>query len=305
MPGQQLNIQATGAGYEAFAEAVLGRIAAMVPVPRAHDFGLDFYVLPRVPLSPTLEAAVALCGIQVKGADKLTIAFGGLNKKGEWKQYEIEWLRALDVPFYIAVSDTAFSSISLYSTGPALGVFWRAGTPFEIRCSFGAPSSGDEHTFVDPVSEQASEATAMGDDRRWTVDLGAPFLNLRLADLVDKSHRENLRNVLLAWIHTDRASLFYRHMGVPRQHLRMAYRTNIVPQAVQDWMFWNPAPGASSTGLEQTVGPIATVLVQHLLGQKDTVGLQAWLPALEWLASRNSLDGLGVGAIREIREAKP
>jgi hypothetical protein len=38
MPGQQLNIQATGAGYEAFAEAVLGRIAAMVPVPRAHDY---------------------------------------------------------------------------------------------------------------------------------------------------------------------------------------------------------------------------------------------------------------------------
>lgn len=229
MPGQQLNIQATGAGYESFAEAVLGRIAAMVPVPREQDFGLDFYALPRVPLSPILETAVELCGIQVKGADKLTIAFGGLNKRGEWKKYEIEWLRALNVPFYIAASDTTFSSISLYSAGPALGVFWRAGTPFEIQCSFGSPSYGDEHTFVDPVSKQATEATAMGDNCQWTVDLGPPLLHLKLADLVDKSQREYFRDVLLAWIHTDRASLFYRHMNVPRQQLRMAYRTNIIP----------------------------------------------------------------------------
>jgi hypothetical protein len=303
MPGQQLANQAVGAGYESFAETVLGRIAAMVPVPREQDFGVDFYALPRVPLSVTSEKAIELCAVQVKPANDSSITYGGVDKNGSWRGHEIEWLKTLNVPLYIATADSSFSTLSLYSTGPALGVYWRAGTPCEIICQFSPPSIDADHTFETPTAQPHPKGVGFGDAQRWTVNLGPPFLHLQLRDLVDKPQREVARDILLSWVRTDRASLSYLHMGVPRQQLVLGYRTNLLPQVIQHWMFWNPSPGASTAGIERAVGPIATVLVQWLLGRSDTEGLKAWLPALEWLAARGSLDDFGTGAIREAKKA--
>lgn len=46
VPGRQRRIQSAGASYETFADAVLVRLAALVPVTRQQDFGIDFYALP-------------------------------------------------------------------------------------------------------------------------------------------------------------------------------------------------------------------------------------------------------------------
>jgi len=303
MTGRQLNIQSLGAGYESFVATVVGRIAAMVDVRREHDYGVDFYVLPRVPLSTTTETAIELCALQVKGGAQDELSFGGVGKDGAWKAHELNWLRTLNVPLYAASVDKNYSEVSLYTLNPALGVFWRSGQPFEIRCRFSAPSPEQDHTFVAPEPSADPLGAGKGDGNRWTVELGPPFLHLRLQDLEASSFREMARDILLAWIQTDRVSLSYLHMGVPRQHILMGYRTNRVPNVVQHLMFWNPTPGASSTGIEQAVGAIATVLIQHLLGQKDGPSLSAWLPALEWLNARGTLDGFGIAALNEAKQA--
>ena len=59
MSQQQLDIVAIGSAAEALCEAVLGRIAAMVRVPRQHDFGIDYYCVLRESSGARVETELA------------------------------------------------------------------------------------------------------------------------------------------------------------------------------------------------------------------------------------------------------
>jgi hypothetical protein len=299
MPGLQLENRSLGAGYQSFAETVVGRIAALAPVPDPHDFGVDFYALPRKPLPGKAETAIELCGVQVKGGDQDEVTYGGRRPNHEWKHYQVEWLRDLDVPLYIAAVDRDFTEVRLYSTTPVIGVFIRAGLPLQITCTLGAPAFDEDASISEPHYEQV-DAVPGSDGRRWTCDLGAPFLLLRLPDLRDEATRTRLFDVFVAWIRSDRVAQMYLHQHVPWHMLPLKYRTNQFPTAFQEWLFWNVTPGATVGGLERHLAPPIAALVQHLIGQQDAAALGLWVPVLKWLDSHGNLTPMGQAAIREV-----
>jgi len=94
---------------------MLGRLASMIPVPREHDFGIDFYCLPRRAAGPRSETVTEICSIQVKGSGADGLTFGGLGKAGDWQRLQLEWLRSLSHPLYFAVVDDQFRRVDLYS----------------------------------------------------------------------------------------------------------------------------------------------------------------------------------------------
>lgn len=92
-------------------------------------------------MAPRAETAIELCGIQVKGGDRTTLSLGGVDKDAKWKDYEISWLRSLNVPLFIATVDADFRTVDVYSTNPAVGVSWRSGQPYEVALTLQGTSA--------------------------------------------------------------------------------------------------------------------------------------------------------------------
>jgi hypothetical protein len=97
-------MDSAGASYEDCVRLLVGRLASLVHVPREKDFGIDFYVQPRVPVGPRTETVIELASLQVKGGHE-SLSYGGLNENGEWREYEFTWLRSLAIPLYLARVD--------------------------------------------------------------------------------------------------------------------------------------------------------------------------------------------------------
>jgi len=74
-------------------------------------------------------ARVAWTRVRGPGRD---IQFGGLSDKGAWKRYEIEWLRSLAVPLYLARLDESRSRVDLFSFWPIWLVLAVSRAPFRI-----------------------------------------------------------------------------------------------------------------------------------------------------------------------------
>lgn len=88
----------------------------MVPVPHEKDFGIDFYFQPRIPAGPRTETVAELGSLQIKGGAE-GLAYGGLNSRGEWREYEFIWLRSLATPLYLAHVDAECRAIEFFRCG--------------------------------------------------------------------------------------------------------------------------------------------------------------------------------------------
>jgi hypothetical protein len=238
--------------------------------------------------------------VQVKGGAAADVSYGGIAD-GVWQRHQIEWLRGLNVPLYVAAIDNAFTSVRLYSTSAAYRVFFQAGTPFQVTCRLGQPAFDSDCGVAEPKSEIAERVDG-SDSTHWTIDLGAPILELRLPELLDELHREKMRDAFIAWIRLDRLSQLYFQQNISYNVAPAVYRTNAFPTVLQERLFWDPTPGKPSVHIERQLAPVLTVLVQHLLGQNDLTSLREWLPALRWLDGRGNLTPMGQGAIREIQD---
>jgi len=107
-------MDSTGSSYEDCVQLLLGRIASLVRVPREKDFGIDFYCQPRVADGAQTEMVTELAAVQVKGGAE-SLAYGGLDRRGQWREYEFTWLRSLATPIYLAKVDRAYSAVELFS----------------------------------------------------------------------------------------------------------------------------------------------------------------------------------------------
>jgi hypothetical protein len=205
MPQRQLNIQGIGSAREAWTEGLLGRIASMIPVQREHDYGIDYYCLPRAKLGKGLETVVALAGVQVKGLTEPFVEFGGSDAKtGSWNKHELDWFRNLGHPYYLAIADEANERVNVYAVSRAVQVFWKTSYPFRIRCVATSIDRAAMHEAKEPDGTQRVPATADHDGKEWTVDLGGPFLSLKLAEFAKSEQVEFVRNTLLVWMNIDR-----------------------------------------------------------------------------------------------------
>jgi len=205
MAGRRLDTDSIGESYEVFAESVLARIATLTRIGTKQDFGTDTYCLPRVKVDARMETVTELCLLQVKGGSS-PLQYGGLDRNGQWKGYEFEWLKSLWAPLYLARIDPHHQMVELFSLWPIWWAMWQCGTPFKIEFSFKDATQTD-YTFSQPVKQPAKAGAGMGDGHTWTIDLGPPFLQLTHPNLNNDSFRDEAVEIFRYWIQVDRRLL--------------------------------------------------------------------------------------------------
>src|SRR5690554_1843015 len=97
MPGGRPKNIAHGDRAEYLAHYLLSLIGLPTPVPRQSDLGIDFYsnIAVKEYGDGKIVSYAHPFGIQIKKKSKIgdnKIEYGGNNKSGEPKEYEIEWL---------------------------------------------------------------------------------------------------------------------------------------------------------------------------------------------------------------------
>lgn len=295
-------LDSSGSKYEKCADLLVGQIANMVKVPREGDFGVDFYCEPRFPVNSETETVAELAALQVKG-NTSGLKFGGLNRKGEWKDYEIAKLRALIAPLYLASVNKSCTAVELFSLCPLWSILWKAGHPFEMICT-SQPASAAPYHLQEPRPSPHARGAGKGDGMRWTVDLGPPFLRLTSENMNDAVFKARAVAVLRSWIVRDRLALIYTQLGVPVVPSFTHWNTE-PPEILGEGLNYlaNPHPGMNIIQVSQAVAPILTSLVFNLKLQNDEAAY-VFLPVLAWLADRGHLDGLGQGLLRDLQHAR-
>ena len=281
---------------------MLSRFASMIPVPWEHDFGIDFYCLPRVSSGHT-EAPVSFCAIQVKGESDSKLTFGGFRDgKPNWRKYELDWLKQLRYPLYLAVVSNTFDRLDLYSITRVLQIFWKTSFPFSISCELQPPAFDADVSTAEPQAAPAEPPVSHGDGNAWSASLGAPLLTLRFTDLVDEASRERLGAVLLAWIAIDNYSLECFFAGVPVVRIPQSYRTNALPHSMQHLMFSHPGNPARAREIADRLSPGIASIVYQLVSQGRTTEARSWIGALEWCDREGVLGRLGKGLLSDLNK---
>lgn len=296
MPGRRHVMDSEGSAYEDCVRHFLGRIASLVQVPREKDFGIDFYLQPRIPSGARTETVAELGSLQVKGGDQ-SLTYGGVDSHGNWREYEFTWLRSLATPLYLARVDSAHTVVKLFSLWPLWLIFWRqAVSPFEVILT--TESEGAEsHAWQDPQASSRHDAIGQGDAMRWNVDLGPPFLQLTFENLEIEDFRKKATSVLRAWITHDRLTLMRFHQFIPVLTGITGWKTNSLDDLeVRTWQFWDSRPGANIRRLCQTASPMLVNLGAHLQWQ-DNWAAYKLVPILEWLDEEGCLDEMGKGLL--------
>ena len=303
MPGRQPNFSIRGEQYEKAFDAIGSRFLSVVRVPRPDDYGIDAYCHILRWLDPISSTAAGAFGVQVRGPGG-NLQFGGMNEKGTaWKSYEIEWLRALAVPLYLARVNTDCTRVDFYSLWPVWLVLAESAAPFRIICEFNDPSSSP---FAVPDAVKEAEGS-FGDRTTWNVSLGPPFLSVTQAQFSESAFLDNARVLMWNWVEADRITVFRLLLGVKNFVGMYEWFTNDFDFAKQrktkGWMAWSPAPGHNIEDICRVFEPTITNLGAHLQHQDDPAAYKL-IPALEWLESRGQLSGFGSGLLRGLKETE-
>jgi len=302
MSGRRSVIDSRGGTYEDCANFLIGQIANLTAVPRERDFGIDFYCEPRLPIAAGSETVAGLCSLQVKGG-VATLAFGGLNERGDWKEYEYGWLRSQAIPLYLARVSAACDSVELFSLWPLWLIFWRQTVlPFEVVLETSAPGRS---SWKEPVSQPHPKGAGLGDGNRWTVDLGPPFLMLTNEKLKDEIFRQQAVTILRTRIHYDRTNLMRYLQFIPMLTGITDWSTNSLELSeVREWQFWSSTPGENIRRLCLTAGPLLVNLGIHLQWQNDLTTAFKLIPLLDWIKESHYLDEIGCGLLRNLHAAQ-
>ena len=202
-------------------------------------------------------------------------------------------------PLYLAKVDADLNSVELFSLWPIWLIFWpHPEDPFEIRFVT-EPAGLISPTWQQPIGTAVTEGEGNGDGKRWTVELGPPFLRLTLPELNDQEFQMRCKSVLHAWTTSDRLNMVRRQQFIPLLKAPTKWETNCRPIEFGEWQFWDPRPGVNISRLCQTAEPILVNLALHLEGQSDP-GLDSLLPLLLWLQEHNHLGVAGLRLLQQI-----
>ena len=284
MVGRRLDVDSIGESYEVFAESVLSRIATLTRIGTKQDFGTDTYCQPRVSVGTRMETVMELCLLQVKGGSS-PLMYGGIDRDGQWKGYEFDWLKNLWAPLYLATVDPNYQRVDLFSLWPIWWVMWQCGTPFKIICSW-REAAETAYTFSQPTREATPAGAGMGDGHTWTIDLGPPLLRLSHQNLNDESSRNQAVDIFRYWIRIDRQTVARFHARVPFVEAILAWVTNQMPGAYQQVLAYDPTPGKNIDWLAVVLVPSLLTLGVHLQGQGN-VDAYRLISIFEWIEMNN------------------
>lgn len=283
------------------AKSLVGRLAALIPVQRERDFGIDFFCQPLVSTGRNTETVTELGALQVKGGLQ-RLAYGGLDRSGKWRQQQFAWLRSLATPLYLVRVDRNFASVQLFSLWPLWWIFWQAGNPFRVTFITREATSAS-YLWQAPRSSPDKRGAGKGDGMLWTVDLGPPLLRLTNENSNDPAFREKASAILRTWILQDRLTLIYYHLSVPVVTSITQWSTNALDVQGLGFgvsYFWNSRPGMNISSLCRTVAPMLVNLGLNLKSQNHEAAHRL-IAVLEWFETMGQLDEVGKGLLGDLR----
>jgi len=301
MAGRQLNFAIKGEQYEKTFDSIASGFLSIVRTPRGpDDYGIDAFCHVRFPLDAVSSTVGGTFGVQVRGPGA-DLQFGGVTNS-KWKSYEIEWLRSLAVPLYLARVSSDCSRIDLYSLWPISMVLAQSRTPFRIICQCDEPATDPQvlpSRSADPVEG------GFGDAKEWTVPLGLPFLSFTRADMNDATFVANSASLLANWLAIDRQNVIRALLGVPYVQGMKEWATNDFKTTVvtlKQFMAWS---GSRQTviDLAKALEPLLVNLGVHLQSQDDR-SVYRLIPVLEWIDSLNLLGRMGKGLLDGIKRTQ-
>jgi hypothetical protein len=100
---------------EYLAQYFLSAFGASILVPRQEDIGIDCYCTLAEESGRRLIHRWPFW-VQIGSEGSKAFEYGGVNATGDWKQWEVEGLRELQIPFFVGLVDKEKHRIRLFST---------------------------------------------------------------------------------------------------------------------------------------------------------------------------------------------
>jgi hypothetical protein len=272
-------------------------------VPRPDDYGIDAYCHILRPVDAISKTVGGAFGVQVRGPG-CHLEFGGMNDKGtQWKSYEIEWLRSLAVPLYLARLNPDCTRVDFYSLWPVWLVLGGSQAPFRIVCEFDDPS---DSPFTLPEARNELDGS-YGDRTTAFTSLGPPFLSLTQEQLSDPTFNSHAAILMRLWVELDRMTVIRLLIRVANYVGMYEWFTNdfdfAKPRKAKGWMAWSPIAGQNIDDIAKVFEPTITNLGQHLQ-QQDDVAAYTLVPALEWLHNTGRLLDFGQALLKSLRSTQ-
>ena len=279
----------------------LSAIAAVVPVLRQEDYGVDFSCNLTWREKNTLFIGVAF-GLQAKAASKNSIPYG-IDDDGNLKPQQIDWLYSQDNPlFYISV-DRDELTLKIYSPSRIWRPLWIEGPPKTTILKFDV-----EEIPEDPQKDYYSCIRDEEDLPSTVIPLGKPviMINLREDDLEDDALCTSLRECLSYWIELEKRNIINRKLNIPCFYEQLSWETNELPDSNGQAIFhaFNENPGQNVPEVVAAVSPGITNLACSYIIQSQMDKIETIIPILELLSSYGTPDKSMIDNVREAAESK-
>jgi hypothetical protein len=194
MPGRRLSSYRKGDWLEDLGVLLLKSLAAVAPVPRQEDFGLDVIGTLLRPSEKFVYAEDSFY-VQLKSESKEPLSY---------RNHEIDWLNNLQLPLFIGQVRRRDSSLRLFPAHQLNEIF-------VLR---------DFKAFTEVVLKLQDRGNAKRqiNETRWEVFLGEPLLTLNIKQVSDIAFMKHAYEILRDYLRlehqnvTSRRLRFYRHI---------------------------------------------------------------------------------------------
>jgi len=249
VPGARAYGFRIGDNAELLSEFVISRLAFAAKVPRTEDVGHDF-LCSLAEREENMFKAGPFFTVQAK-SNRDPIVFQ--------KEYELEWIKNQENPYFLCIANRKSLSVEFYSTWSLLiGILHKSAKKIVL-----IPGSESDPYKAPETEEDLSEQR---------IYLGKPILNIQAKDLVDDDTVGRYATILRQWIGIDRENIVNRYAGMYWIVGPNEYETNApLPEPFQPVgiFLWNPRNlekcktnfGRSATALR--------VVIRAALGKKN------------------------------------
>lgn len=274
--------------------SALSSIAAVVPIPRQEDYGLDQICALTCREGSSLYIKEVF-GVQTKSSSVNQVPYGGLDKERKWKEWEIIWLFNQNYPLMIASVDKKTWQIQLYSTNRMWRLRWKKGWSCQLNMLVKEDSKS---LLVNDVGQYQHKEVIQsiepcGDGQEWTIPLGPPVIDVKIRDLEEEEFRKKIFDCLEYWVQLENKNIIYHHLKVPFCVEVSNWKPNEIPNSnnTVPWYFSNTGEGMNINEIFSSIAPMIKSLVYNFKDQGQQNALKSINPFLKFLKEEGFING--------------
>lgn len=249
---------------EYLAQYFLTALGASAPVLRQEDIGIDFFcsVARKEGGRLIFDAPYS---VQVGSAGTKEFTYGGIDKKGKWREAELRWLFSQEVPLFFCTVDKESATFKLYSSSP----MW--------PCRYTYGNLGEVHFIPDATHDLTKEvrdsdnllSEGAGDRHIYRIPLSTPIVDLTIRDL-ETDLVADAQHTLRTAIVVEQGNLRYRSLGVHFSAwlLDVISNKSTHPFKVGHFYAWNAEQGRNTSEQLEKMMPICIALALNYKAQK-------------------------------------